>query len=449
MRRIFRVDTSLCVECRACVAACSLENGMGVKVRNLHTVNNGVISNLPLFTLSLACNHCETAACMDGCPSKAYYRDDNTGAVIIDGSKCIGCGYCTWNCAYGAPVLNESKGFIEKCTFCNHLISEGFEPACSVACPTGALGFLNDSGNLTSEYPKWFPEKELSASIIIRTDFAEEPVQIIPDQLHKDHRVASPRHDAPNQFRHFWPLAVFTLAASFACGIAIASLTGFRDSIMPISSTAAMAVIIIILAAGSLFSLFHLKNKKLAWRSLLNVSESPLSREILFFILLGISSVLGIVSRIEVFTTVSGILALFLLITIDSVYTNADKRNSIVYHSGQLFLSGFTISAVMAGLTIVFIIVAAIRVGFSIKTLMVTRGNRFLTRMTCLRILLLLFLTLMLTDFINSGILPIMIILFAGELVDRILYYLNFRPIHISETFEQYLTQKINEKTRN
>ncbi len=399
MGRIFRVDTSLCVECRACVAACSLENKMGVKVRHLYTFNDGAIPDLPLFTLSLACNHCETAACMDGCPSRAYYRDEKTGAVIIDGSKCIGCGYCTWNCPYGAPALNEAKGFIEKCTFCNHLISEGFEPACTVACPTGALAFISEGESLTHEYPHWFPEKELNPSLKISADFNTEPLRIVPEPRHQTERVFQTRSDAPSHFSHFWPLAFFTLSASFACGLAIASLTGFRDSIVPLSPIAAHVTIAIILVIGSFFSLFHLRNKMLAWRSMLNVSESPLSREILVFILLGMSSVLGIAFRAEVFITISGILALFLLITIDSVYTNADKRNSTAFHSGQLFLSGFTIAAAIAGLTIVFIIVASIRVAFSINAIFANKENRRLGWTVFLRILLLVFLSLLVARF--------------------------------------------------
>lgn len=449
MNNIFKVDTALCVACRACVAACTLENGMGVKVRNLYTTNESAISYLPLFTLSLACNHCETASCLNGCPANAYYRDQKTGAVIIDSQVCIGCRYCTWNCPYGAPVLNETEGFIEKCTFCNHLISNGFEPACSNACPTGALTFSVSDESVMGDYPPWFPQKELNPSIKVDSAFDDSLLHIVPEPRHDVNEIVMERRDAPNHFSHFWSLGIFTLLVSVACGIAIASLTGSSGSIFPASPFVAQIGILAIMTAGWIFSLFHLKRKKQAWRSLLNISDSPLSREIFFFLLLGISTVLGLISKAEIFTTVSGILALFLLITVDSVYTNADKRNTLVYHSGQLFLSGFTIATVLSGMTILFYIVAVVRVAFSVIFILTNRSNRLNVSLTLVRVLLLILLSLTVAGIIKSGAGLTIFLLLTGEMVDRFLYYRNFKPLHIFDTYKLYLTQKMNEKTGN
>ena len=447
MRNLFKVDTSLCVACRACVAACTLENGMGVKVRNLYTVNESAVSYLPLFTISLACNHCETASCLNGCPANAYYRDQKTGAVIIDSQVCIGCGYCTWNCPYGAPVLNDSEGFIEKCTFCNRLISDGLEPACSNACPTGALAFFSSDEDVDENYPPWFPQKEINPSLIIGSTFADSTLQIVPEPRHEVNEIALDRRDAPNKFSHFWSLALFTLSVSVACGVAIASLTRFSDTFFPVSPSVAQTGILGMLTIGWVFSLFHLKRKKQAWRALLNISDSPLSREIVFFLLFGASTVLGLLFEAEIFTTISGILALLLLITVDSVYTNADKRNTLVYHSGQLFLSGFTIAAVLSGMTILFYIVAIVRVAFSVNLIVANRSDRLYAVMIILRVLLLILLALTVAGIIKSGAGVTISLLLAGEVVDRFLYYLNFKPLHIFETYKLYLNHKKNEKT--
>ena len=91
--------------------------------------------------LSLACNHCDDAPCLKNCPAKAYHHDVTTGAVIHTAEKCIGCKYCTWACPFDAPKYNPSLGVVEKCTFCNHRLQEGKQPACAHLCPTGALSF--------------------------------------------------------------------------------------------------------------------------------------------------------------------------------------------------------------------------------------------------------------------------------------------------------------------
>jgi len=445
MLRIFKVDTSLCVACRACVAACALENSPGVNLRHLYTFNENRMPDIPIFTLSLACNHCETAACQNYCPALAYARDIKTGAVIIDGSKCIGCGYCTWNCPYGAPVLNESKGFIEKCSFCNNLLKEGYEPACSAACPTGALAFSSLEEPQPVSFPDWFPEKELNPAISISSDFDDTSLKIIPEPKFKETMVTVPRPDDPSKPAKYWSLVLFSLSVAIASGIAVASLSGISDSALPFPNLNYHILIIILLSFGWLFSLFHLKNKIKGWRSMLNISNSPLSREILFFLSLGISSVAGYLTDYVLFTTLSGILAIFLLITVDSVYTLTDKRNSTIYHSGQLFLSGFTIAAFLSGMNLVLALVIILRIAFSVNFIRINRNHLLLSGFTFIRILLFIGLLLSFTGALQIENTALIILLLAGELLDRILYYSNFRPLHISTTFEKYLTLKNNE----
>ena len=142
-KNIFIFDYNQCVGCHACVVACINENGFQEpkQWRNIHQSNNTHFPQLPLFYLSLACNHCADAPCLKNCPANAYSRDEKTGAVIHHSEKCIGCQYCTWACPYDAPKFNPKEGIIEKCTFCNNRIEENLKPACANLCPTGALDF--------------------------------------------------------------------------------------------------------------------------------------------------------------------------------------------------------------------------------------------------------------------------------------------------------------------
>ncbi len=85
--------------------------------------------------------------CLEGCPSGSFSREPASGGIIVDENKCIGCSYCKWNCPYDAPKINLQKGIIEKCDLCYRRLSEGLEPACTSACPTGALNYGHNPGH--------------------------------------------------------------------------------------------------------------------------------------------------------------------------------------------------------------------------------------------------------------------------------------------------------------
>ena len=138
MRKGFTFDAALCVSCKACSAACILENGLRPGTRTLFAWNEHALPLVGVINLSMACNHCAEPACASGCPALAYTVSPD-GIVIHHADRCMGCGYCTWRCPYDAPKINPALGYIEKCHFCGDRTTQGVEPACITACPTGAL----------------------------------------------------------------------------------------------------------------------------------------------------------------------------------------------------------------------------------------------------------------------------------------------------------------------
>jgi len=92
----------------------------------------------------MQCMHCEDAPCEKVCPTHATYTTDS-GVVLVDENKCIGCKYCMAACPYDARIVVEANGVVEKCRFCWDGEKPG-EPACVKTCIAGArvFGDLDD-----------------------------------------------------------------------------------------------------------------------------------------------------------------------------------------------------------------------------------------------------------------------------------------------------------------
>ncbi len=87
-----------------------------------------------------ACFHCGDAACLQACPVGAISKKDS-GAVVIDQEKCIGCQYCTNACPFDIPKWKEAENKTFKCWLCQDRLANDRHPGCVTTCPTGALSF--------------------------------------------------------------------------------------------------------------------------------------------------------------------------------------------------------------------------------------------------------------------------------------------------------------------
>lgn len=132
-----------CIACHACEAACSEKNDNPAHIafRSVGFVEGGVYPNVQRLNISMACNHCDDPVCLKGCPTRAYTKFAEYGAVLQDPDICFGCGYCTWVCPYNAPQLDPIKGQVSKCNMCVDRLEVGLKPACVSACLGKALDF--------------------------------------------------------------------------------------------------------------------------------------------------------------------------------------------------------------------------------------------------------------------------------------------------------------------
>ncbi|RDB61396.1 4Fe-4S ferredoxin [Gordonibacter sp. 28C] len=150
MRNTLVIDLDRCIGCYSCAVACKTENDIPLGTYWSKVVEMGPTVNdrgkKETYWLPVQCQQCENAPCVHVCPTGASYRDKESGIVLIDKEKCIGCKYCMMACPYGVRTWSETEQCVEKCTLCGQRTAAGDEPACVAACCAEArfYGDLDD-----------------------------------------------------------------------------------------------------------------------------------------------------------------------------------------------------------------------------------------------------------------------------------------------------------------
>ncbi|ASJ10029.1 formate dehydrogenase [Thermococcus sp. P6] len=124
------INFGRCIACRACEVACEKEHG--ISLISVYEFED--------MAVPLNCRHCEKAPCVEVCPTNALYRDES-GAVVLEEDKCIGCYMCSAVCPYAIPIVDPIREVAVKCDLCADRRREGKLPACVSVCPTEALVF--------------------------------------------------------------------------------------------------------------------------------------------------------------------------------------------------------------------------------------------------------------------------------------------------------------------
>jgi Fe-S-cluster-containing dehydrogenase component len=155
MGKVLVIDLNICNGCYNCQVACKDEHvgtdwspiakpqpDTGQFWYKLSDMVRGQVPKVKVTYMHSLCQHCDEAPCIPACNAEAIYRRDD-GAVIIDSQKCRGNQLCLSACPYEDVIyFNDSLNIAQKCTFCAHLLDDGWsEPRCVDACPTGALAF--------------------------------------------------------------------------------------------------------------------------------------------------------------------------------------------------------------------------------------------------------------------------------------------------------------------
>jgi formate dehydrogenase iron-sulfur subunit len=154
------VDIDLCIGCKACEVACKEWNDLEVEETHnfgsyqshedltpntwdLMRFNEVELEDGDIAWLIRkdSCLHCEEPGCLLACPAPGAVVQYENGIVDFDEEKCIGCQYCVAGCPFDIPRFDSKTKKVYKCTMCVDRVSNGMEPACVKACPTGSIKF--------------------------------------------------------------------------------------------------------------------------------------------------------------------------------------------------------------------------------------------------------------------------------------------------------------------
>ena len=305
----FHFTADNCIGCHACEAACSEKNDnpAHISFRSVGYVEGGSYPDYKRVNISMACNHCDDPVCLKGCPTKAYTKHAEYGAVLQDPETCFGCGYCTWVCPYNAPQLDPVKGQVSKCNMCVDRLEEGLKPACVSACLGNALDFgvVENTPEKREQCKTDIPG--FPSSDITHPNIRFQQTKSLPDEMtrtdgmpvkyHKqedgsfrsvvDEKVGKEKHWNINKLSSREnPLVVFTLATQASMGaflaIFVGPILGF-DGLEAITNSAALYpllfVLIVLQGAGLFLSTTHLGKPMRFYRGFNNLAHSPVARE--------------------------------------------------------------------------------------------------------------------------------------------------------------------------
>lgn len=279
----FAVDLDLCTSCKGCVSACHSLNGLDEDElwRNVGLIHGGTTESAYQQTITTACHHCVDPACLNGCPVLAYEKDEATGIVRHLDDQCIGCQYCVLKCPYDVPKYSKKRGIVRKCDMCYHRLTADEAPACVQACPTGAIAIRIVSKEaitaLTEPGDRLVPGAFSSAYTKPTTLYTtRKPVPA----------NAQPA-DAPRlRLEHaHWPLIWMLVLTQVAAGLLVAAsgLSFFQPTLFARVGGALSLTGFVVLQVGLASSILHLGRPWGAWRALLGLRRSWMSREIVAF----------------------------------------------------------------------------------------------------------------------------------------------------------------------
>lgn len=120
-----------CTGCNRCAYACAaVKEGMFMPSKARIKINNFPLQG---YSVPSICFQCPDPDCKKACSEEAIFKNER-GVIVVDATRCSGCGDCVTACPYGM-IEQYASGKAYKCDLC------GGTPACVAECHFSALHF--------------------------------------------------------------------------------------------------------------------------------------------------------------------------------------------------------------------------------------------------------------------------------------------------------------------
>jgi carbon-monoxide dehydrogenase iron sulfur subunit len=133
--KVLFLNPEKCIGCRLCAMACSLNHEGYISL--VHSRNEIIPFPKKGINVNIVCRQCADPPCEAVCPQRAISRCSETGAMVVDMDRCIGCRSCVIACPIGGISMNMETGKIIKCDLCDG------DPECIKYCAYGAIEYLS------------------------------------------------------------------------------------------------------------------------------------------------------------------------------------------------------------------------------------------------------------------------------------------------------------------
>lgn len=271
----FEVDLDSCSGCKACVVACHSQNGLdeGESWRSVGLLV-GTGDTALTQPVTTGCHHCTDPGCLSGCPVDAYVKLDNGIVKHLD-DQCIGCSYCTLTCPYEVPQYDAARGIVRKCDMCHDRLAVGEAPPCVQSCPTEAIRItvVDVEDAATDGWGFDAPSPAATGPTTVYRSTRDLTTNVSPADRH----TVRPRHAHP-------PLVVMLVLTQLAIGaFVVGELLRLAGTLATTSAAPVAAGTLGVTALALGASLAHLGRPQYAWRAVIGLRHSWLSREIVGF----------------------------------------------------------------------------------------------------------------------------------------------------------------------
>ena len=177
------IDVDRCTGCYMCFLACRDEHvgndnrpiaaaqpERGQKWIDVREQERGTLPRVKIDYIPVLCMQCRDAPCIKAAVDGAVRRRPD-GIVVIDPDKAVGQSEIVAACPYRLIYWNAEAAIPQKCTFCAHLLDQGWtEPRCVEVCPTQAIVFgdLADSDSRIAKLHAARPVEDLRPDLATR-----------------------------------------------------------------------------------------------------------------------------------------------------------------------------------------------------------------------------------------------------------------------------------------